>query len=132
MACAAAMRRRLSWKRPAPEVEDHKVAAASPAPELYVALGLFEALDIGLAMVLMSWTWPVRSAVRHRVLRFGFADDLLQVGQAMALGIGLPVVLKAHHLGLVIARPGDELERARADGVVGRRVEGVGRHQAVG
>ena len=61
----------------------------------------------------------MRSAVRrHRVLALEFADDLVQVGQAIALGIGLPVVLKAHQPGLVPARPGDELERARADGVV--------------
>ncbi len=66
----------------------------------------------------------------HRVLALGFADNFVQVGKVIPLGIGLPVVLEAHQPGLVVARPGHELERARGDGVFGRRVKGVGRHHA--
>src|SRR5215475_15434627 len=47
----------------------------------------------------------------------------------MALGIGLPVVLKAHQPGFSPARPGDELEWTRADRMFGGRLEGVRSHQ---
>src|SRR5262245_48388040 len=47
----------------------------------------------------------------------------------MALGIGLPVVLKAHQPGLAPARPGDELEGTRANRTFGGRLEGVWSHQ---
>ena len=47
----------------------------------------------------------------------------------MPLGIGLPVVLKAHQPGVAMTRPGDELEGTRTNGVFGGGVEGVRRHQ---
>src|SRR5215471_17528433 len=47
----------------------------------------------------------------------------------MALGIGLPVVLKAHQPGLAPARPGDELEGTSANRTFGGRLEGVRSHQ---
>ena len=96
------MRRRgaqaLVLKRPAPPVEDHKMAAGMPSPDVvFVAVSLCEALDIGLGHVIdeMDLAGAQRRQA-HRVLALGFADDLVQVGQVMPLGIGLPVVFKAH------------------------------------
>src|SRR2546430_13344821 len=47
----------------------------------------------------------------------------------MALGIGPPVVRKAHQPGLAPARPGDDLEGTRANRTFSGRLEGVRSHQ---
>jgi hypothetical protein len=61
----------------------------------------------------------------HRVLTLGLANELVEVGQVVALGIGLPVVFEAYQPGLVEVRPGDELERPCANGMFGSGVEGL-------
>ena len=129
------MRRRgaqaLVLEYPAPPVEDDIVAAGMPSPGVvFRAVLLHEALDIGLGHVIDELNLAgAQRRQADRVLPLGFHDDLVQVGQAMALGIGLPVVLKAHQPGLAIARPGDELEGTRANRMFGGRLEGVRSHQ---
>ena len=131
MACAAAVRRRLSWNSPRRQLKTIKLPPACHRQVLYfVAVLLLKRSTSAWAMVIDELDLAgAQRRQAHRVLALGFADDLVQVGQAMALGIGLPVVLKAHQPGLVPARPGDELEGTRANGMFGGRVEGVRRHQ---
>jgi hypothetical protein len=101
-----------------------------PLPEvIVVTLSFFEGCDVSLPHGVDEVDLAgVQRCQAHGVLLFGFADDFVQIGQVIALGISLPGVFKAHHAGLAIARSGDKLERTRADGMLGRRVKGVERH----
>jgi hypothetical protein len=82
-------------------------------------VALLKALDIGEGQGIDEIDLTsAQGRQAHRVLALGFADDLVEIGQMIALGIRLPVVLEAHHTGLIEALPRDELERPGADGML--------------
>src|SRR5262245_6086620 len=116
------------------EVEHHKDAAEMQVPggEL-ITVTLLEAFDIDVGDVIDQVDLPgTQGRQAYRVLSLGLADDLIEIWQGMACGVGLPVVLEAHQPGLLPARPGDKLEWARANRMVCRSVKGVGGLQVGG
>src|SRR5262249_26325196 len=107
----------LKWS-PA-EVEDHEETAEMPLPDVvFVAVALLETLHVGVGHAIDQMHLSgAQGRQAHRVLLLGFADDLVKVGQVVALGVGFPVVFEAYQPGLVPARPGHKLERPRANGM---------------
>ena len=65
----------------------------------------------------------------HAVLLLGPADQAVEIGQRVALGIGLPEVLEAHQLADVEALPRLELERPAAHRLGVGLVDGAGRDE---
>src|SRR5215510_10993307 len=89
------------------------------------AVTLLEALYINRGDVIYQIDLPgTQGCQAHRVLLFGLADDFVEVGQAVAVGVGLPVVLETHQSGLTPAGPGDKLKWPRANGPFRGGVEG--------
>src|SRR5215471_17833287 len=124
----------LVLKRTLTEVENHKDAAKMQVPgsEL-LAVTLLKAFDIDVGDVIYQVDLPgAESRQADRVLFLGFADDRVEIRQVMAGTIGLPVVLKTHHPGLLPARPGHQLEWPRANGMFRGRVKNFGGLQAGG
>src|SRR4029453_16848302 len=117
----------LVLKRPTTPVEGYKDAAQMPAPDVvFVAGGLLEALEVSVGHGIDKLHLAsAQGGQTYGVFALGLADDLVEVGQAVALGIGLPVVLETHQPGLIKARPRDELERPCADGVLGGLIKVV-------
>src|SRR5215510_10242261 len=89
------------------------------------AVTLLEALYIDRSDVIYQIDLPgTQGCQAHRVLFFGLADDLVEVGQVVAFGVGLPIVLETHQPGLTPACPGDKLKWPRANGPFRGSVEG--------
>ena len=58
-------------------------------------MALLKALDVGEGEGIDEVDLAgAQGGQTHRVLPFGFADDLVEIGQVIALGICLPVVSK--------------------------------------
>src|SRR5262249_23628799 len=94
MGCGGAQLLILKW--PATEVEGHKDAAEMRLPEVvFVAIHLLEAFYISIAYGIDQMHLAgAQGSQADRVLLLGFANDLIEVGQIVALGISLPVVFK--------------------------------------
>ena len=93
---------------------------------VFLPVTLFEALRIGVGHSIdQVHLAGAQGGQAHRVFLLGFANDLIEIGQVVALSVGLPVVLEAHKFRLVPARPGDDFEWPRTNGMVGGFVKVV-------
>src|SRR5262245_55010969 len=119
MRCGSAQE--LVLKGSLAEVEDHKDTAEMRLPGVvFIPVALLETLDVSIGQIINALDLTgAQGGQADRVLFFGLADDLIEIGQVVALSVGLPVVLEAHQFCLVPARPGDEFEWPRTNGMVG-------------
>src|SRR5262250_1543747 len=85
----------LKW--PLAEVEDHKDAAEMRLPGvIFLPEALLEALDVSIGHIINQMNLAgTQGGQADRVVLLGFADDLIEIGQVVALSVGLPVVLEA-------------------------------------